>query len=391
MIRTAAFALLVLAITVATHWIVYRWAIDVFPALARRRRWVFGVLVCAMVSQPIVWLLAARLHSDWLATVRAGLIFEQMVVVLGTIPLGLLRVVAWFTTKGWRKPAAEAPIQSAPMTRRQVVEGVGGTLLLGTAGGMLGWGMARGRHAFETTEVVVRIAGLPRVLDGYSIVQMSDIHTGIFIGEREIDEGFDRVRRLAPDLVVVTGDIVDHEARFAPLIGRKLVDLAPRDGVFAIVGNHDYYAGMSRVVDSLRAAGVDVLVNEGRRIRPEESGGFSLLGVDDLWGTRMGGQGPLLARAQAMVPRDVPQVLLSHQPATVDLWPGRVALQLSGHMHGGQINPGIHPAWWFFRYVAGRYEVGKTTLYVNRGFGTAGPPSRVCAPPEITRVVLVSA
>jgi hypothetical protein len=91
------------------------------------------------------------------------------------------------------------------------------------------------------------------------------------------------------------------------------------------------------------------------------------------------------------VPEDAPRILLSHQPSTVELWPGRVALQLSGHTHGGQINPGFRPADLLFRYVAGPYEVSGTTLYVNRGFGTAGPPSRVGAPPEVTKVVLVSA
>jgi hypothetical protein len=85
------------------------------------------------------------------------------------------------------------------------------------------------------------------------------------------------------------------------------------------------------------------------------------------------------------------RVLLSHQPQTVERWPGQVALQLSGHTHGGQINPGFRLADLFFDYVAGRYSVGGTTLYVNSGFGTVGPPSRVGAPPEVSRIVLVAA
>jgi hypothetical protein len=76
---------------------------------------------------------------------------------------------------------------------------------------------------------------------------------------------------------------------------------------------------------------------------------------------------------------------------TVDRWPGKVALQLSGHTHGGQINPGFRPAELFMTYIAGLYRVGGTMLYVNRGFGTVGPPSRVGAPPEVTRIVLVAA
>jgi len=75
----------------------------------------------------------------------------------------------------------------------------------------------------------------------------------------------------------------------------------------------------------------------------------------------------------------------------VDFWAGRVALQLSGHTHGGQFNPGFRPADFVMRYVAGRYDVGATTLWVNRGFGVVGPPARVGAPPEVTKIVLVAA
>jgi predicted MPP superfamily phosphohydrolase len=113
-----------------------------------------------------------------------------------------------------------------------------------------------------------------------------------------------------------------------------------------------------------------------------------------------------------MVPRHLPRILLSHQPKSVERWAGEVALQLSGHTHGGQINPGFRPASLLMSYVAGRYTVAagsgavppvpgegpraepplaSTTLYVNRGYGTVGPPSRVGAPPEVTRIVLVSA
>jgi len=141
----------------------------------------------------------------------------------------------------------------------------------------------------------------------------------------------------------------------------------------------------------LRAAGIRTLVNDGLLIRPGDGGGFALLGVDDQWSRAYKGQGARLDLATAKVPAAAPRILLSHQPPTVDRWKGQVALQLSGHTHGGQINPlGLRPADVFFSYVSGRYAVGETTLYVNRGFGTVGPPARVNAPPEITRIVLVA-
>jgi predicted MPP superfamily phosphohydrolase len=277
------------------------------------------------------------------------------------------------------------------LTRRQVVEAVGGVAILGTTGATLGWGAVVGRHEYELVELPVRIAALPRALDGYVIAQVSDLHTGNYVGERELDAGFERVRAAKPDLVVVTGDIVDFDPAYTPLVARKLADLAPRDGVFAILGNHDYYAGREKVLAGLRAAGITPLVNEGTVVRPRDHGGFALLGVDDRWAGRYGSAGPRLEDALAMVPDALPRILLSHQPVTVDRWAGKVALQLSGHTHGGQINPGFRPADLFMSYVSGLYRVGGTALYVNRGFGTVGPPSRVGAPPEITRIVLVAA
>jgi predicted MPP superfamily phosphohydrolase len=275
------------------------------------------------------------------------------------------------------------------MTRRQLAAAAGGVARLGAAGSMLTWGNVRGRHAFELREIAATIPGLPRSLDGYAIVQISDIHAGIYVGERELEEGLELVRKARPDLVVVTGDIVDFDEHDAPLVARKLGDLAARDGVKAILGNHDYYAGSVSVARSLRAAGVDVLVDEGRVLGGSD-GGFALLGVDDLRSKEYGRDGPQLGRALATVPPALPRILLSHQPQTVDAWAGQVALQLSGHTHGGQINPGFNAMSLFAPYVAGLYAVNGTTLYVNRGFGTVGPPSRVGAPPEVTRIVLVA-
>jgi predicted MPP superfamily phosphohydrolase len=145
------------------------------------------------------------------------------------------------------------------------------------------------------------------------------------------------------------------------------------------------------MVRALRAAGVTPLVNEGRVIRPGDGGGFALLGVDDVTAAHRGHGGPDLAAATAAVSTACPRILLSHQPQTVDRWAGEVAVQLSGHTHGGQINPGGFLTNVLFEYVAGLYPVRGTMLYVNRGFGTVGPPARVGVPPEVTRIVLVSA
>jgi predicted MPP superfamily phosphohydrolase len=367
--------------------ILYAWANASFPWVARNRRRVAIVLASLWLVQVASYLLLLNRHPF----TALRFVVELFLLPLGiaALPIGIVRVVSWLVGRARERDVTAHP--GAPITRRQLVEATSGLALIGATGSMLGWGMVRGRHAFELREVPVRIAGLPRVLDGYAIVQISDIHAGTYMGERDLGEGLEIVRRARPDLIVVTGDIVDFDAAMAPLVGRKVLDLAPRDGVAAVLGNHDYYADADDVAVALRAAGVDVLVNQGRVLRAGDGGGFALLGVDDRWAPRYGGPGPRLERAVAMVPPELPRVLLSHQPSTVDRWAGQVALQLSGHTHGGQINPGFRAADLFLKYVAGPYQVRGTTLYVNRGFGTVGTPSRVGAPPEVTRFVLVAA
>jgi len=342
----------------------------------------------------ILWSMPTALHlmtHFWHGLALPSMLMSLVVIAITMAGpwLGILRLASLMGRR--LGPASVRRRDDRSWTRRQALEATSGTMLLGTSGTILGWGFARGRHEFEITEVAVRIRGLPRTLDGYVIGQISDIHAGAFVGESELAEGLARVREARPDIVVVTGDLVDFDARFAPWVARRLTELNARDGVVAALGNHDYYAGRDEVIAALEAAGVPVLVDRGRVIRAADGGGFALLGVDDLASAHRGGHGPRIDIALSTVPPSLPRILLSHQPHTVDRWAGRIALQLSGHTHGGQINPGFRLADLIFPYVAGRYEVGGTSLYVNRGFGTSGPPSRVGAPPEITRIVLVAA
>ena len=378
-----------LLISVVLMGVVYLWSTRTFPALGRRRRTVAIVLGALVVGQLMTRWMVVLWHVG--NPVHTAVIVVVMTLGMAAVPIGVMHVLGWLAVRAARRFRPVAPRPEGAMTRRQVVEAAGGVAMIGATGATLGWGAVWGRHEFELVELPVRIAALPRALDGYVIAQVSDLHGGTYIGERELDEGFARVRAAKPDLVVVTGDMVDFDPAYAPLVARKLADLAPRDGVFACLGNHDYYAGWERVVASLRAAGIRTLLNEGTVVRPRDGGGFALLGVDDRWAGRYDRPGPRLEDALATVPDALPRILLSHQPVTVDRWPGKVALQLSGHTHGGQINPGFRPAELFMTYVAGLYRVGGTVLYVNRGFGTVGPPSRVGAPPEVMRIVLVAA
>ena len=395
-----------LVFSLVAHSVLRHWAVRVFPKLARHPRATWASAIALGLSAPIARAWTHATLNDSIERLFAIAMMELMIVALCAVPIGLIEIADYVSRRrAQRRAAATANVPlaektsvdpivtalDAPVSRRLVLERAGGLAVIGTTTAALGWGMVRGRHAFEIEEVAVRIPGLPKALDGYTIAQVSDIHVGLFVKERELREGLDLVRALKADMIVATGDLIDFDPHYAPMMARALGDLEARDGVFAILGNHDYYTGNAEVRRALAATKVDLLVNAGRRIRPSDGGGFALLGADDMWSERYGGAGPNLARMLAMVPADAPRIMLSHQPKSFDGFAGKIALQLSGHTHGGQINPIVRPVDLMMKYVSGRYERNGSTLWVNRGFGVAGPPARICAPPEVTKVVLVAA
>jgi predicted MPP superfamily phosphohydrolase len=389
------------ALSFGAHRVLLSWVARSFPAFAEKRRplLVACVTVAALPTLSRYCVLSTK--SAVAGVVHAASLVEMMfVLVLAVVILARYGISALGRRVAARRASSRAaapeipatslraPVADDAITRRAAVEKLGGAMVVGATGLAFGWGMTLGRHGYEVREVVVRIAGLPKALDGYVIAQISDVHAGLFVGERELREGGDLLRKVRPDLLVATGDLVDFDPGHAPALARALVAVAPRDGVFAILGNHDYYAGHVDVSDALRASGITLLVNQSRILRPRDGGGFALAGMDDMWSAAHGGPGPDLTGAMAGLPRDVATILLAHQPKAFDLAAGKVALQLSGHTHGGQ----IRPADLVMRGpVAGRYDRDGSVLYVNRGFGVAGPPVRLGVPPEITKVVLVSA
>jgi uncharacterized protein len=377
-----------LIVSTAVHLFAARWLLAVSPWARKRQKVVRRVAlvlaslaallrIVSYVSEAYALRVLMAFAMIELATVLFGLVFAS-------IFLGLSRIVTRIAQP------KEEEARAGMVTRREAVERIAGAVAFGGTGTALGWGVVRGRHAFGLEEVVVKVPNWPKALEGYTIAQVSDVHVGAFVGDRELDEGFELVRRVKPDLVVATGDLVDADAPYVLELAKHMLAIGARDGAFAILGNHDHYAGPVDVHDIATRAGLRVLNNEALVIRD----GFALVGLDDLNGkSRLhpGFTGPDLKKAVATLDREMPRILLAHQPNYFREAAGQVALQLSGHTHGGQINPGFRPADLVFEFVSGRYERNGSTLWVNRGFGTAGPPSRVGAPPEVTKIVIVGA
>jgi predicted MPP superfamily phosphohydrolase len=233
-------------------------------------------------------------------------------------------------------------------------------------------------------EVEVRVPGLHPDLEGFRIVQISDLHAGRSIRRGYVERVVERARRLAPDLVALTGDMVDGTVeRLAPHVA-PLAALAEGGRAFFVLGNHDCYSGAAAWIAHWRRMGVCVLLNEHTAVR---KGGASLV-VGGVVDPAYRAMRPEISLADA--PGADFRLLLAHNPKLAPL--GARAgfdLQLSGHTHAGQFFPWtlavrlVHAP-----HVAGLSMEGRMWVYVSAGTGTWGPPVRIGTSPEVTLVKL---
>lgn len=273
--------------------------------------------------------------------------------------------------------------------RRQFLQKAVATTAFAAAGGVTSLGVYQAFHVPAFTDVQVKLPNLPKALDGFTLLQLSDVHIGSVIRDRFIDEVVQRCQAKRPDAVVVTGDLVDGSVEELGRTAARLMRMQSRFGTFFITGNHEYYSGDEEWCRALSEMGVTVLRNRHVPVG-DASASIDLIGVDD-WSARGGRRGYDLDTALKGRDAERASVLFAHQPAGFDDAVKRgVGLQLSGHTHGGQLFPfttGVDLVW---KYSVGRYDVGRSTLYVSRGTGFWGPPLRVGSPPEITRVTLLA-
>jgi len=241
----------------------------------------------------------------------------------------------------------------------------------------------------RVVELEVELPNLPAAADGTVIVQLSDLHLGSLIGPRALRRTITQVESLRPDLVAITGDLVDAEAGMVERMLPELASLAAPHGVYAVLGNHEYYAGEGRSRSLLKAAGFTVLDNAAAEVLP----GLWLAGIADTTGGRQTGglQGDLDA-ALAQVPDGAAAVLLQHTPgAEREAATGGVGLMLNGHTHGAQIWPAHYLVRLQFPHLAGVRTVDGMIQVVCRGAGRWGPPMRLFAPSEIYRITVRAA
>nr|WP_202477909.1 metallophosphoesterase [Streptomyces sp. SID5470] len=291
---------------------------------------------------------------------------------------------------GAEEPGAEEPgppaLVTAPAPSRRlfvsrVVAGAAAAAAVGTVGYGT-YGVLRGPGVKRVT---VPLAKLPRAAHGYRIAVVSDIHLSPVLGRGFAQKVVDTINSTRPDLIAVVGDLVDGSVKDLGPAAAPLARLEARHGSFFVTGNHEYFSGAEQWVEEVRRLGLRPLENDRT-----ELAWFDLAGVNDIAGESEG-QGPDFAKA--LGDRDTARacVLLAHQPVQIhDAVDHGVDLQLSGHTHGGQLWPGNLLAKAANPTVAGLERYGDTQLYVSRGAGAWGPPTRVGAPSDITVIELAS-
>ena len=290
--------------------------------------------------------------------------------------------------------AAENPVR--PISRRRfLASGVGSCAGLALYSGEIE------RHWIEVTPLEIQLPGLPSAFDGFKIVQLSDIHLDEFTEPSLLRSSIDRINRLRPDIVLLTGDFVSYEIsprKFSLKSAWQCAEMLSQlkcPERYAVLGNHDHWLSGDEVTRALTAHGIPVLTNshvpmvrQGSRIW--------VAGIDD---PVCGRPDPETAVPASIRNPEEPVILMCHAPDYADDLMARpvgksISLMLSGHTHGGQVRlpfagalqlpPGGR------KYVEGLFRLGSMQLYVNRGIGTVGIPFRFACPPEITSITLRS-
>lgn len=392
-------------------WLGKAWRLVDRPKISRFLRWTtrFLILVAAVSMVLVLWdRISTRFLPERITYYIAPVV--QLWIFTSTFVFFLIKTLhalVWIWTRlaSLFTPAGSRKVQDP--TRRSLLHHaasiVGGMPFVAAL-----YGYSVERLRFEIVRVNIPIPNLAPALNGLRIAQLSDIHVGDFMPLHEVRRAVAMANDLAPHLSVITGDFVTSAGDpLAECIGELSLLRAPL-GVWGCNGNHEIYAGAEDQAESLFHLHEMRLLRQSAAQLQWNGAPLNLIGIDYQRNIRITGKGmPTLGAAEALIRRDMPNILLSHNPNTFYRAAALgIELSLAGHTHGGQVNVEIlnnslNPARFMTDFVSGLYHLPmpdtsstrfrQASLYVNRGVGTLGLPARIGANPEITLLTLRSA
>ena len=384
------------------HWYLWKRLVKDTTRAGTVRRVLTGVLIALTVLVMATLVLTRLLGPEetawfaWPGYIWFALVF-YLFLTLAVLELPRLALRGWVKRKPLEATATtevslpEEPAPVVPAVNRRVFLARASAVAAGAASvSLVGVGMANALGPPDLLRVPVRLRKLDPAFNGFRIAVVSDIHLGPLSGRAHTERIVNMINETSPDLVAIVGDLVDGTVEELGAAAEPLQDLVSREGTFFVTGNHEYFVPDTNAwLRELERLDVRPLRNENTAIR-RGGAAFDLAGVNDISGETIE-EGPDFDRALSGTESSRPTVLLAHQPVQVsDAAERGVALQLSGHTHGGQL--------WPFHYIVGLQQgaiaglstVDDTQLYVTRGAGYWGPPVRVGAPPDITVLSLQS-
>jgi predicted MPP superfamily phosphohydrolase len=346
-----------------------------------------GAIIALALSLPATFILDRVIPADYLKPFTfvpflwMGAMFIMFSLLVVTDAARLLNYIA-------SRVAGDLPLvhkinQLFPSARAIAL----GTVVIGA--GLCAWGLRAALFDLRVERVEVALTRFPKELDGFKIVQITDLHAGAIVDRKWIELAVEKANALDPDLIAVTGDVVDGDVGQLYEVVSPLKNLKADHGVFFVTGNHEYYSGVEEWLVVFEKFGFRILRNERVRIG-DDGASFDLAGVDDQNARGMApGHGTDLEKALKGRDPKLALVLLAHQPKIIkQASEYGVDLVLSGHTHGGQLWPWNHLVRIAQPYISGLHKYGHTWIYVSQGTGFWGPPIRLGTRNEITEIIL---
>lgn len=404
------FLLAVIAVMALFQWRLARayrrWVGSAIDAPKRRRWLAAGTSVLVLFNLTVLLRFFLGELGGYSHPLAQALVVYPSGMFIGALTFGFLLVTlldigrlvrrASLVLIGWSRPASNAPDRSRSQPGLEFSRGrrrflrLTGASAIAAIGATPVFGSVTTARDYQLNRVPLRFPDLPRALEGFTIAQISDIHSGVFMTEENMREIFELANSMSPNVTVITGDLVDNSDSQIPALYRAAEVLKADYGVFACLGNHDHYATAHKVTAAMEQRGITILANDHRRLSIDDAA-LELIGIDDAGrGSRNFAR---IDDALRGVDADALKVLLSHRP---DIFPEAklrdIDLVLSGHTHGGQVGIEIlgvdlNPVYLLHRYARGLYREDGKYVYVNVGVGMVGAPIRFVRP-EISLISL---